>query len=82
LRSFFQGVPLKVRAGKESWAGHYTGQRGKDVALTSGFLSSGRKPALLHEFRIASASVRRPEKSASRVSAGFKAKRLAASAGG
>ena len=48
LRNFFQRVPIKVRAGKESWGGHYTG-KSKAVELTSGFLSSGHKPALLHE---------------------------------
>src|SRR5258708_6027125 len=52
MLGFFQGVPLKVVAGKESFAGHYTGtgKTGKAVELASEFLTNGRKPALLHEF--------------------------------
>src|SRR5579859_7075596 len=48
MLNFFQHVPITVRAGKESFAGHYTGKT-KAVELTSGFLSTGHKPALLHE---------------------------------
>ncbi len=60
MRSFFQRLPLKVRGGKESFAGHYTG-KGKPVELTSDFLSKGCKPALLHEFLHAYHDQRMPD---------------------
>ena len=44
-----RGVQIEVRAGKESWAGHYAGTS-KSVSLTSRFLMHPGKPALLHEF--------------------------------
>jgi len=49
LTRFFQEIPIKVHAGKESYAGQYTGKSNKAVEVTSAFLTRGRKPLLLHE---------------------------------
>ena len=49
MLAFFKTVPIRVRKGTESFAGHYT-NLSEAVELTSAFLSNGRKATLLHEF--------------------------------